>query len=313
MTASKTIKGKCRAILDIWINSCRRRGSLSRNTVAVGIVVLHHLRNRCPTSKNDVISSGGEIKGSRSGLGKILRTYGIESKYLKEVSTRQSPQDGQRLLHALQWGKLLAGLSEEERDRVLLHLIGVLLDQARNQLRRQNLKLQLDRGQSPSSWVSLILENAKDRSSGAVEQHLIGAKLQRRFPKISIPNFPAHAADRQTQRIGDFAVAGSVYHITATPSRSLIEKCAKNVKSGKLPVLLVPSNQEYKAKTLAESEGIDRTLLVMSIEGFVALNVVELAAEEQKDFFAVLREIVEIYNKRLAEVETDLSLQIEVH
>jgi hypothetical protein len=34
--------------------------------------------------------------------------------------------------------------------------------------------------------------------------------------------------------------------------------------------------------------------------------------EENKDFFSVLKEIVEIYNKRLSEVETDLSLRIEV-
>lgn len=38
----------------------------------------------------------------------------------------------------------------------------------------------------------------------------------------------------------------------------------------------------------------------------------ELATEENKDFFAILQEIVHIYNRRLAEVETDLSLQIEV-
>jgi hypothetical protein len=44
----------------------------------------------------------------------------------------------------------------------------------------------------------------------------------------------------------------------------------------------------------------------------VALNIIELATEESKDFFSVLKEIVEIYNRRLQEVETDLSLRIEV-
>ncbi len=34
--------------------------------------------------------------------------------------------------------------------------------------------------------------------------------------------------------------------------------------------------------------------------------------EENKDFFSILKEIVEIYNKRLSKVETDLSLQIQV-
>ncbi len=40
--------------------------------------------------------------------------------------------------------------------------------------------------------------------------------------------------------------------------------------------------------------------------------IIELAADENKDFFAVLQEIVQIYNRRLGEVETDLSLRIEV-
>ena len=45
----------------------------------------------------------------------------------------------------------------------------------------------------------------------------------------------------------------------------------------------------------------------------MALNIIELATEENKDFFGVLQDIVQIYNRRLAEVETDLSLRIEVH
>lgn len=50
----------------------------------------------------------------------------------------------------------------------------------------------------------------------------------------------------------------------------------------------------------------------MSIENFVGLNIIELATKEEKDFFTILSEIVKIYNRRLKEVETDLSLQIEV-
>jgi len=54
-------------------------------------------------------------------------------------------------------------------------------------------------------------------------------------------------------------------------------------------------------------------LTIISIEDFVALNIIELATEENKDFFGILQDIVHIYNRRLAAVETDLSLQIEVH
>ena len=92
-----------------------------------------------------------------------------------------------------------------------------------------------------------------------------------------------------------------------------MQKCAGNLKAGLHPILLIPREQENKARILAQDDGIDKELTIISIEDFIALNIIELATEESKDFFSVLKEIVEIYNQRLAEVETDLSLQIEVH
>lgn len=301
-----------RRVLRRWIESCTRGGKVSRNTVAVGIVVLDHLRKKVSLGRTDVISPGGEIKGARSGLTAVLQSYGVPSFYLKEVTTRQGHQDGQRLLEALDWGRKLSGLPLKEREELVTELIGVLKSHATDWLGRQNLKLQLDRRQGPSHWVHMIVENARDRSQGIVEQHLVGAKLQRRFKDKPVPNHPAHAADQQTAREGDFAVSGLVYHVTAIPSRGVLEKCRANLASGKHPVLLIPSEQELKARALAQDEGVDTQLTIASLESFVALNIIELATDEAKDFFTVLQEIVRIYNKRLSEVETDLSLQIEI-
>lgn len=300
-------------ILNDWIASCTRGGKISRNTISIGIVVLDHLRQKCPVAKDEVISQGGEVKGARSRLRNILEPYGISRGYLKEVTTRQGHQDGQRLFEAFDWGNRLASLSEDDRDELLLELIADLSSKATEWLKRQNLKLDIDRRQAPTTWVNLIVENAKQRSGGVVEQHLVGAKLEKRFQNIEIPNHPAHAGDRQTARAGDFTISKLVYHVTATPSRNVIQKCAENIKIGLHPILLVPIEQEYKATALAQDEGIDKELTIISIEDFVALNIIELATEENKDFFGVLQEIVHIYNRRLAEVETDLSLQIEVH
>jgi hypothetical protein len=263
-------------------------------------------------SRDEVISQGGEVSGARSGLGKILESYGILRSYLKEITTRQAHQDGQKLFEQLEWGKKLAKVPDSEREELLLELVGSLRNIADNWLKRQNLKLDMDRRQAPATWVNVIVENAKGRSGGVVEQQLVGAKLARRFKGISVPNHPAHAGDRQTERVGDFAISKLVYHVTAAPSRDALQKCAKNLKVGLHPILLIPREQENKARILAQDEGIDRELTVISIEDFVALNIIEVATEENKDFFSVLKEIVEIYNKRLAEVETDLSLQIEV-
>ena len=306
------VKQQSRQILTEWLNSCTRHSKIARNTVAIGIVVLDHLRRVCPVSRDEVISQGGEVSGARSGLGTILESYNIPSNYLKEVTTRQGHQDGQRLFEQFEWGKRLAEIPEDERDELLLELVEGLKNLANEWLKRQNLKLDIDRRQAPTTWVNVIVENAKGRSGGVVEQQLVGAKLVRRFKGTDIPNHPAHAGDRQTERAGDFAISQLVYHVTSAPSRNVLQKCAKNVRVGLHPILLIPREQQNKAQILAQDEGIDKELTIVSIEDFVALNIIELATEESKDFFSVLKEIVEIYNKRLSEVETDLSLRIEV-
>jgi len=299
-------------ILDDWLVSCTRYGKIARNTVAMGIVVLDHLRRACPVSREQVISPGGEVSGARSGLSNILESYNIPGSYLKEVTTRQGHQDGQRLFEQFEWGSRFAEMPGEQREDLLLQLIGNLRILANAWLQRQNLKLDIDRRQAPATWINIIVENAKGRSGGIVEQQLIGAKLARRFKGTDIPNHPAHAGDRQTDRPGDFAVSRLVYHVTSAPSRSVLQKCAQNVRTGLLPVLLIPREQETKARILAQDEGIDKDVSIISIEDFVAMNIMELAAAEDKDFFTILQEIIEIYNQRLSEVETDLSLRIEV-
>lgn len=312
MSAFADINATAQQILDKWIASCTRGNKVSRNTIAVGIVVLDHLRQACPVAKVDVISQGGEIKGARSGLGSILLAYGVPAEYLKEATTRQSHQDGQRLFEAFEWGSILCGLPDEERDAILLELAKSLVSRALEWLKQQNLKLAIDRRQAPTAWVRMIVENAKQRSGGIVEQHLVGAKLERRFPEIQVSNHPAHAGDRQTAREGDFTISSIIYHVTANPSRNVIEKCAANIHVGKYPMLLVPEDQVTKAKAIAQDEGVDQAMTVLSIEDFIALNIIEMAIGENKDFFAILQEIVEVYNRRLEEVETDLSLLIEV-
>lgn len=295
-----------------WLNSCIRKGRLSRNTIAVGMVALDHLRQKCPLIKSDVISEGGELKGSRVGLGSLLEKYGIPKNFLKEVTTRQAPQDAQRLLELFNWGEKMIGLSSDERDSLLSDLITLLTDKAKEWLSRPNLKLDVNRLESPSAWIHLILEKSKGISGGIVEQHLVGAKLQKRFEGCLIPNHPAHSADAQTERLGDFSIHKTVYHITAAPSQALIHKCSANLRAGKHPILLVPQEKRATAVAFAEQEHLESQISIISIEDFVTVNIIEISSDKKRDFFQILQEIIEIYNKRLSEVETDMSLRIEV-
>ncbi len=309
------IKLQAQGLLNDWLSACTAgKKAPSRNTVAMGIVVLDHLRAPCPLSRNDVISPRGEVSHSHSGLGKVLARYDLPERYLKECTTRQAHQDGQKLFDAFDWGQMLCVLPEGQRDQLLLDLIQQMTALARAWLTRQSMRLDLDRRQSPAAWVGLILEGAhNNQSNGVVEQHLVGAKLERRFPHLDIQNLPAHAGDVQTDRAGDFALENLVYHVTASPGTAVIQKCARNLEAGKHPVLLVPEAQTNKARILAEVDNLKSGITILAIEDFLAMNVIEMASEENRQFFDVLQDMIIIYNRRLVDVETDMSLQIEIH
>lgn len=299
-------------ILDDWLESCTRNRKISRNTIAIGIVILDRLRIQSPLDKSEIVSRGGEIAGSRAGLYKLLLKYGLPESFLKEVTTRQAHQDGQRLLDSLEYGRVCDGLSKKDRERKLRGAINKLQEKAHAWLSRQHLKIACDRQNSPATWIHSILEEAKGRSGGKVEQHLVGAKLEQRHPNIPIPNHPGHAADVPTARSGDFRVGTTCYHVTANPSLSLLKKAASNLGGGLFPVILVPSNKVSKAKHLAEEQGIDARIEVFAIEDFLAQNIIEMSEGQQQSFVETMRSIVEKYNRRLEEVETDMSLKIEL-
>jgi hypothetical protein len=294
-----------------WLGSCTRRGTLSRNTVAVGIVVLHSLRSKCPLAKIDVVTKGGEIKGSRKGLGAILGEYGVVG-YLKEATTRQAHQDGQRLLKELRFGKDLARLRDDERDRILRELIDRLVREATTWLSRQHLRITCKRGSAPGSWVAEIIERAQGRSGGRVEQHLVGAKLAEAHRDVDVPILPGTAGDAQTGRAGDFQIRTTVCHVTAAPGEAVVKKCEANADAGLHPVLLVPSSVKDRALLWAENLGMRGRLTVIAIEDFLSVNIIEHSGGETQNFIETLRRIVTEYNRRVAVAETDTSLTIEI-
>jgi hypothetical protein len=312
MNSPERLADSIRSAVNQWLECCRRHGRISRNTVAVGIVALDHLVRKCPLETNDVFSQGGELKGARSALGNVLERHGVDRRYLKEVTTRQSPHDAGKLLIELDYGKQLCGLEDEARHEVLRPAIELLVQVARNHLSRKHIKIGCNRQAAPAVWVHKILEEATGRSGGVVEQHLVGAKLQERFPSENVPNYPGHAGDAQTGRDGDFTIGTTAFHVTAAPGLPLIDKCKANIDRGLHPFLLVPSAKVEAASILAETARIQDQISVMAIEDFISSNVIELSEGKQDDFLEVLRRIIDTYNTRLDEVETDLSLKIEL-
>ena len=174
------------------------------------------------------------------------------------------------------------------------------------------MKIRLEPQHSPTEWVRQILEKAKSKAERVVEHHLVEADLQKRYANSGVYRFSDQVTDIQTRRPGNFIIGDTIYHVTATLTPSIIQKCDEDIKSGLHPLLLVPSELVSKAKYFAEYIGIEKRLSVIAIEDFVALNIIEMATGNQAKFFEVLQEIINIYNERLEEVETDMSLKIEV-
>jgi len=199
-----------------------------------------------------------------------------------------------------------------EPPLVLAQAAKELTSHATRWLARQHIKVQCDVGHSPAAWIESILEQSRERSGGKVEQHLVGAKLEERHPGIKIPNHPANAGDKQTGRAGDFVVGSTAYHVTAAPAREVIQRCASNLAAGVHPVLLVPKTLVPQTILRAENEELGARITVIAIEDFLALNIIEMTAGDQRAFRAKLAAIIVRYNRRLLEVETDPSLSIDL-
>lgn len=285
----------------------------ARSTLAGAIVVLDKLRDYAPLSNKDIFTSGGQLVGGRGeALRNTLARNGETRVFLADGVTTRSTEKFRRLAEAIDYGKALAPFPDARRESAVIQLVEPVLHEISNWFERQHMTITCDRGESPVTWVEQILESSHSKSGGRVEQHLVGAKLELRFPGQRVDVHAAFAADVQTQRSGDFVVGDTVYHVTASPAPPVVRKSADNLSLGLHPVLLVPRNTVERARGLANYEGIDKKVSIFAIEDFVGQNLMEVADSKSETYFEVLRAIVDIYNRRIEEAETDASLRINL-
>ena len=169
-----------------------------------------------------------------------------------------------------------------------------------------------------STWYAIhqILQIAKKSGkSGPVAQHLVGAKLQLRFPDIEVPNNPASAADQQTGRAGDFQIGDTAFHVTVAPTRdNLFERVKENIQHGLRVYVVVPDEKLTTARGYAEEQlpGQASQIAVCAIEAFVAQNIDELATFAKGQLLQGFRALLEAYNRRVDAVESDKSVLIDI-
>lgn len=301
-----------------WYNSLKivkANNGPANGSIATALVVLNRLTTDYNLEFDAHVSDGGmQIKGaSGTAVATILQSFGESRPFAKEGgrTNRGGPAEVRTLLEMLK-GLKLELLNAEERAEVLKAMQLFLVERVRDFHNRQKIKLIFDPALSTWHIIHNLLKNAiLEGKAGYVAQHLVGAKLQLRFPNMKVSNESASTADTQTQRPGDFLIGHTAFHVTVAPMPPVYEKCRHNISQGLKPFLLVTDNKLLGARQLAEQIS-GQQIAVESIESFVSQNINEISKFNKDDLANSLKELILIYNERVNEVETDKSLMIEL-
>lgn len=288
-----------------------------RNIMGAGLHMTEKLRRKFPFAVEDYRTPKGQVRGlGGKPVLKILRRHGVDRPLGTEVgrTTRGTLPAVEDLL--ARWDGIPGTdrLTDEERGRIADALQAWLIERVKEYFARQRLTFDANPRQPASRTIRAILDAAAERGrgpAGAVAQHLVGAKLARRYPHLSIPNHPATASDASTGRLGDFELGDTVFHVSVQPMPSLFEKLRAVRVRGMRSLVLVRENRVAATQQMAEMEGVPDAQ-IEPIERFVGQNLEEMAHFHHQKLAGEMVRLLETYNARVAQVEADQSLQIEV-
>jgi len=287
----------------------------ANGSIATALVVLDKLITDYNLHFSAHISEGGmQIKGaSGSAVAAILKSFGEERPFAKEGgrTNRGGPAEVKALLEMLRTLKLEESTTAD-RNEIIRAMQLYLVERVKDFHNRQKIKLTFNPALTTWHIVhSLLLSATAEGKAGYVAQHLVGAKLQLRFPEIVVSNESTATADMQTQRPGDFLIHHTVFHVTMAPMPAVYEKCKHNISQGLKPFLIVPDAKLAGARQIAE-QIVEQQITVESIESFISQNINEISHFSKDDLVKNLKNLVAIYNQRVDEVETAKSLMIEL-
>ena len=298
-----------------WFDSFKSSSGEEPKTyvVCAGLAVLERMRSSFPLKRNDYVTPGNQVKTSGLLIQSILRRNGEERRFTSEGgrTTRGTVPAAERLVKELNDMRLLAGLSDKERGRVVDELQVWLVERVRDYFDRQKIEIEVNLSKPSPQIVGDILAAAGSKV-GAVAQHLVGAKLAVRFPHLEIANFSYTTADQQLGRPGDFVVSDTAFHVTVSPMPPVLEKCDGNLRDGFRSMLLVPESRLQAARQMAEAIDVRDRVGIVSIEAFVGQNIEELGGFGKAQLAENFRAMLAKYNERVEEAEADRSLLIRL-
>lgn len=303
-----------------WYESHRnKRGGVNTNVMTSGMAVAELLCDQFPLTNESIQSEKkSQVKGLSGALAKrVLAKYGETRKFTSEGgrTSRGTLEIATQLALALTEVLTPFELGVDARRGVGDSLQGYFVTCVqRDYFNKKRLEVSIDPNKPIAAIVSDVLDAARarsDQATGAVAQHLVGAKLELRFPDLDIGRDKASTADLQTNRQGDFQLGTTAFHVTVAPGAKLVDRARDNLLHGFRPIMLVPQLEVSFAIGLFKSEALDNRVGVQSIESFVGTNIEEMSLFDSRKIRMGIVQFLRRYNERIEACESDQSLRIE--
>ncbi len=283
-----------------------------------GLIMAHHFALDYPLDEARFLTAGGGqislIGGDR--VKRIVETFDPTLPSASEGgrTSRGTVGAAKDLASRLNAEPLLARLTETERQAAAEAMQKWLVTgPLRDLANKERIKPDYDLTATALVNIRAILQAAKQRGvAGCVAQHLVGAKLQLRFPAAKVAGHSCSSADAPTGRQGDFELDDAVFHVTVAPASRLIAKCQGNVREGLRPFVVVPADKTQAVVALLEEASIDRLVTVYPLDTFLAQNIDEISEFSSAKTRTGLRDLVAEYNSRVDRAEADKFLMLKV-
>ena len=306
-------------VTDWYEDNRAKSGHVNSNVMTSALAVAELLRDEFPLTEEHILSNGGSQVHGLSGnfVKKVLDRFDEHRSFTAEGgrTSRGSVKLAQGLRERLNNSLKDVTLDESERaevaDAIQAHIVERI--QA-DYFGKQGINPEINPSVTVAANISRILseaQNRKDISSGAVAQHLVGAKLEIRFPNETIGRDSATAGDQQTGRQGDFQIGQTAFHVTMAPMPKLEDRVRANIRDGYVPIILVPESKVQFTRGLFDSISLGDRVGVQSIETFVGTNIDEMGCFRTEGTQRGLATLIRRYNERIEACEPDLSLRIK--
>jgi DNA (cytosine-5)-methyltransferase 1 len=316
--AMKQLQEKTMNAVREWFDYEQRHldGDSDRYVVCAGLAIAHALKTTFPLRHEDFITDRNQVKTGGPLIRNILREFGEDRIYASEGgrTTRGTRPAAERLAATLNKVTDLSGLSKADRAAIAKAIQEWLFENGvKPYFNKKRIEVDIHLDKPGSKIIAEILETAAKRNAaGGVAHHLVGAKLALRYPNRTIENYSYTTADQQLGRHGDYAVGDTAFHVTVAPMQAVVDKCVANVRHGFRPILLVTEHKMEAARQMAEMSGHSDRIGINSLEQFVGQNIEEIGEFGKEALRKNVKALLEKYNERVADKETDRSLLIEI-